>query len=476
MTIFLKLASLALLVLAGWAFTHRLLPWVFVGVGRLLGFSMRFRPLTEKRLRRFRSIRRGYWCFVAITTAFVMSLFLELYVNDKPLYIRWGDHRQFPAIANWVNFLFPFGHVVDEARSKDFGLQGEGELDYRQFAAWVEDPSQLERDARKIEEEIAEDEKRFRALMAASAAQQGLTYDPNEPLPESKLTEYAKRRDVASFLRGLRTEFESGKATIVMPLIPCSPTKQRLDLPGHPPYKPIGMEGTTGHRAWPILGTDHSGKDVLSQLLYGFRVSFFFAFVVAFVGYAIGITVGAIMGYFGGWTDILIQRGIEIWASIPFLYTIIIISSVMKPNFWFLCGLLVVLRAWIHITYTIRGEFYRERARDYVQAARAIGLRDWAIMLRHILPNSLVPVVTYLPFEMVSYISILVSLDYLGFGLPQDVPSWGRLAREGSENVLAHPHLITFPVLALAVTLFCVVMIGEAVREAFDPRVYARLR
>ncbi|MEK7866637.1 MAG: ABC transporter permease subunit [Planctomycetota bacterium] len=476
MTIALKLATLALLALAGWGFTHRLVPWAFVRAGRLMGFAMKFRPLTEKRVRRFRSIRRGYWSFVAITTVFVMSLFLELYVNDKPLYVRWGDHRQSPAVASWVNFLRPWGHVVDEARAKDFGLEGDGELDYRRFADWVDDPSRIEGEAAKVEADMAEDEKRFRDLMAASAAQQGLTYDRVEPLPESKLAEQAKRRAEAAFLRGLRPDFEAGKGSILMPLVPFSPTKQRLDLPGHPPHKPIGAEGTTEHRAWPILGTDHSSVDVLSQLLYGFRVSFFFAIVVAFVGYVIGITVGAVMGYFGGWTDIVVQRGIEIWSAIPFLYTIIIIASVVKPNFWLLVLMLVVLRAWIHITYTIRGEFYREKARDYVQAARAIGLRDRAIMLRHILPNSLVPVVTYLPFEIVGYISTLVSLDYLGFGLPQEVPSWGRLLHQGSEMIEAHPHLITFPVLALAATLFCVVMIGEAVREAFDPRVYARLR
>ncbi len=474
MGIYLRLLALLPLAVAGWALTHRLLPWAFVRAGRLVGFEMRFRPLTEKRVRRFRSIRRGYWCFIAITTVFVMSLFLELFVNDKPLYVRWGSYRQFPAVASWANFLWPFGHVVDEARNKDFGLEGDGELDYRKYAAWVGDPAELEADVRGVEAEIAEDEQRFRSLMAESAKQQGLTYDPNEPLPEAKLAEHAKRRGHAAFLRGLRPRFEAGEASIVMPLIPFSPQEQLLDLPGHPPHKPFG--GGEGSRSWPVLGTDHSGVDVLSQLLYGFRVSFFFAIVVAFAGYTIGIAVGATMGYFGGWTDIVLQRGIEIWASIPFLYTIIILASVMKPNFWLLVLLLVVLRAWIHITYTIRGEFYREKARDYVQAARAIGLKDRAIMLRHILPNSLVPVVTYLPFEIVAYINVLVSLDYLGFGLPPEVPSWGRLLLQGAETITAHPHLVTFPVIALAVTLFCVVMIGEAVREAFDPRVYARLR
>ncbi len=138
--------------------------------------------------------------------------------------------------------------------------------------------------------------------------------------------------------------------------------------------------------------------------------------------------------------------------------------------------LLVLLRAWLGITYTIRGEYYREKSRDYVQAARAIGVRSPKIMARHIFPNALVPVVTFMPFAIVSYIGVLVSLDYLGFGLPAEIPSWGRLLRQGADNIANYPELVFFPILALAVTLFCVVMVGEAVREAFDPKLYSRLR
>ncbi|MEN8152072.1 MAG: ABC transporter permease subunit, partial [Planctomycetota bacterium] len=213
-----------------------------------------------------------------------------------------------------------------------------------------------------------------------------------------------------------------------------------------------------------------------AQILYGFRLSFAFAIVVSLIGYTIGICVGAIMGYFGGWTDIVIQRIVEVWSSIPFLYTMMIIASIANPSFLVLAVMLVLLRAWLGITYYIRGEFYREKARDYVQAARAIGVRRIKIMGRHILPNALVPVVTFMPFGIVAYIGTLVSLDFLGFGLPPGTPSWGALLRQGNENIQNHPELVFYPIIAFSLTLFAVVMIGEAVREAFDPKKYSRLR
>ena len=254
-----------------------------------------------------------------------------------------------------------------------------------------------------------------------------------------------------------------------MPLHPYSPRELLLDLPGTPPHKPF----TAGA---PVLGTDFEGKDVLAQLLYGFRISFLFALAVAAAGYLIGVVAGAVMGFYGGWTDIILQRLVEIWSSIPFLYTMMIIAFIVQPGFWLLVFMLVALQAWLGITYPVRGEYYREKARDYVQAARALGLGDGPIMIRHILPNALVPIITYLPFAIVGHMSALVSLDFLGFGLPPGTPSWGALLRQGAENVVNHTQLVIIPVLAFAGTLFAVVLIGEAVREAFDPKRYARLR
>ena len=224
------------------------------------------------------------------------------------------------------------------------------------------------------------------------------------------------------------------------------------------------------------LGTSDAGIDVLPLLAYGFRVSVGFSLMVLIAGYLVGILAGAVMGYYGGWTDILLQRFIEIWGSVPFLFLIMIVASIIDPGFWVLVFFLVILRSWMAITYQIRGEFYREKARDYVQAAIGTGVSDMAVMMRHILPNSMVPVISRAPFSFVTYISSLVSLDFLGFGLPPTDPSWGRLLNQGFQFLTTSPHLVFLPVMAMATTLFLVVLIGEAVREAFDPKVFSRLR
>jgi ABC-type microcin C transport system permease subunit YejE len=297
-------------------------------------------------------------------------------------------------------------------------------------------------------------------------------------------------------LEKARENFKAGKAWIVMPLYPFGPRDHLLDLPGKPPYAPTWWPylkaAVTGkplpedpqERAkqkilppWShVFGTTDNGLDVLPQLLYGFRIAVTFALVVALCGYTVGIILGGIMGYYGKWTDIVVQRVIEIYGSIPFLYTIMIIASVIQPGIFLLAALLFILRSWLVITYYVRGEFYREKAKDYVQSAIGTGVSDWKIMITHILPNSLVPVVTWAPFGIVSYILTLVSLDYLGFGLPPGTPSWGYLLEQGRQYVTSYPHLILIPSLALAATLFCVVVVGEAVREAFDPKVFSRLR
>jgi microcin C transport system permease protein len=415
-------------------------------------------PLTEKRIRRFKQIKRGYACFVLVTMASVMSLGLELFVNNKPIYIKYGKKVQFSAIANWGNFLIPFAKFNDRVAANDYGLDDAGDLDCREYAAWIGDPAVLDAKIVEMEEGIAKDESRFRKVLEEQAKNRGLLYDPSQPLPESKLVEYEGIRKKAEQLRVLRKELESGKASILMPPFPYSPREQLLGLPGAPPHKPF-------QKGFPILGTDEQGREIVSQLLYGFRICFAFALFVAFTGFAVGVLVGGAMGYYGGWFDIFSQRLIEIWSSIPFLFTMIIISSVIGP-----------VSSSVKFAILAFGEFYRERSRDYVQAARALGVKDRKIMVRHILPNSLVPIVTFLPFAVVGYMSALVSLDFLGYGLPPGTPSWGALLRQGSENIVNYPHLVYIPVLAFAGTLFCVVMVGEAVREAFDPKKYERLR
>lgn len=279
--------------------------------------------------------------------------------------------------------------------------------------------------------------------------------------------------------RELRDRFrrEGGDNWVLMPLYPYSATETLLELPGFPPHPP----------QWPhVFGTDDRGRDVFARLAYGFNVSLTFAVLVLLAADGIGVVVGALLGYFGGKLDILGQRLIEIWSSLPFLYTIIIISSIVvpvyipgrnlvaQPSFWMLIAILVAFE-WIGITYYVRGEFYREKAKDYVGAAIVTGVSDVAIILRHILPNALTPVVSFAPFTIVANITALVALDFLGFGLPAPTPSWGELIGQGMEN-LTKWWLVFFPLGVLFTTLLLVVFIGEAVREAFDPKEYSRLR
>jgi microcin C transport system permease protein len=349
----------------------------------------------RRRLRKFRRIRRGYYSFLFITSAYLLSFLLPVLANNEALVVRYQGQYYFPI---WR--FYP---------AATFGQTAFGEPDYR----------------------------------------------------------------------ALREELSARGAGdwVLMPPYPYSPNESSLDAAGAPPHEP-----SSAH--W--LGTDDRGRDVLVRLAYGFNISLTFALLVMLIADAIGISVGAMLGYISGKIDLLGQRLIEIWSSLPFLYTIIIMSSivvpvyvpgrmqVLQPSFWLLIGILAAFE-WMGITYYIRGEFYREKAKDYVGAAIVTGVSDAAIMFRHILPNALTPVVSFAPFTIVANIGALVALDFLGFGLPPPTPSWGELIGQGMNN-LTKWWLVFFPLGFLFSTLLLVVFIGEAVREAFDPKEYSRLR
>jgi microcin C transport system permease protein len=349
----------------------------------------------RKRLRKFRTIKRGYYSFLVLLAAYGISFLLPMLINNEALLVRYDG-----------KFYYPLVHYYP---ASSFGQERIGEPDYR---------------------------------------------------------------DVA---RQFRQENKGNWA--VLPPYPFSPTESLLDLPGSPPNAPSRQH---------IFGTDDRGRDIFARLAYGFNVSLSFALLVLVISLAIGVSVGAMLGYFAGKLDILGQRLIEIWSSLPFLYTIIIVSSivvpiylpgrnlVLQPSFWLLILILTAFD-WMGITYYVRGEFYREKTKDYVAAAISMGASDSSIIFKHILPNSLTPVVSFAPFMVVANISALVALDFLGFGLPAPTPSWGELIEQGVEN-LTKWWLVFFPLAAMFVTLLLIVFIGEAVREAFDPKEYSRLR
>jgi len=342
------------------------------------------KPLSifRRRIRRFKAIRRGYYAFLLLVAAYLISFLLPLLINNKALLVRYQGKTYFP-----VARFYP---------ASEFGSKELGEADYRELG------------------------------------------------------------------RRLSTE---GSGWVLMPPYPYSPTESLLDLPDAPPHRPSSQHP---------FGTDDRGRDVLGRLAYGFNISLSFALLVLAVSYAIGVLAGALLGYYGGKIDILGQRGIEVWSSLPFLYTVIILTSIVTPTFWTL-AILVSLFNWMGITYYVRGEVYREKAKDYVAAAIATGVPDSSIVLRHILPNALTPVISFAPFAAVANVTALVAMDFLGFGLPAPTPSWGELINQGVMH-LRDWWLVFFPLGTLFVTLLLVVFIGEAVREAFDPKEYSRLR
>lgn len=216
------------------------------------------------------------------------------------------------------------------------------------------------------------------------------------------------------------------------------------------------------------LGTDDQGRDVLARLIYGFRISVLFGLCLTIFSSAIGVVFGALQGFYGGWVDMLGQRFVEIWSGLPVLFLLIILSSFVEPNFWWLLGIMLLF-SWMGLVGVVRAEFLRGRNLEYVRAAQALGLDNRTIMRRHILPNAMVATLTFLPFLLNSSITTLTSLDFLGFGLPVGSPSLGELLAQGKANIHA-PWLGLSGFLVLALMLSLLVFIGEGVRDAFDPR------
>jgi microcin C transport system permease protein len=269
---------------------------------------------------------------------------------------------------------------------------------------------------------------------------------------------------------------------MIWPPIRYSYSTHNLDLPTPAPSPPTWMlteaqcksvverKGLKGcsDLEYNWLGTDDQGRDVLARLIYGFRISVLFGLILTVFSSIVGVAAGAVQGYFGGWTDLLFQRFIEIWTSVPELYLLLIISSVLVPGFFVLLGILLLF-SWVRLVGLVRAEFLRGRNFEYIQAARALGVSNAVIMFRHLLPNAMVATLTFLPFIMSSSVMTLTALDFLGFGLPPGSPSLGELLSQGKANVQA-PWLGLTGFFTVALMLSLLIFIGEAVRDAFDPR------
>jgi len=218
-----------------------------------------------------------------------------------------------------------------------------------------------------------------------------------------------------------------------------------------------------------FLGTDVQNRDILARLVYGFRNVMLFAFGFVFGVYLLGIVIGCAMGYFGGWFDLIVQRLVEIWSNIPFLYTIILVASIFEPNLLLLM-LIMIAFSWTSMTYYMRTGTFKEKARDYVAAAQVQGASTARIIFSHILPNIISTLVTFLPFLMASAITSLTALDFLGYGLPEPTPSWGEMLRQGTERLKIAPWITLSAFSATTLILILITFVGEAIREAFDPK------
>ena len=246
---------------------------------------------------------------------------------------------------------------------------------------------------------------------------------------------------------------------MIWPLIRYHHRTVSWDLTGPAPSRPDSTH-------W--LGTDDQARDVIARVIYGFRISVLFGFTLTIISAIIGVAAGAVQGYFGGWLDLGLQRFIEVWSGLPILYLLIILASVVEPSFWWLLGLMLLF-SWMGFVGVVRAEFLRARNFEYVRAARALGVSDAVIIVRHVLPNAMVATITFMPFTLAGSVTVLTSLDFLGIGLPPGSASLGELLSQGKANLQA-PWLGLTGFFVIGLMLSLLIFVGEAVRDAFDPR------
>ena len=366
---------------------------------------MQVSALNKRRWRNFRANKRAYWSLIIFSICFLLSLFAELIANDKPILVKYRGEYFFP-IANFYPETAFGGDFKTEAVYRDPEVQ----------------------------------------CLIMSGGLEDCFDAPEEIINAISSKSFVP--DNNAFMRGYS----------VWPIIPYS-YDTPVDRPGAAPLPPNSEN---------ILGTDDTKRDVLARVIYGFRLSIVFTIIVTSLSSLIGIIAGAVQGYFGGRTDLFFQRFIEIWSGVPSLYIIIIMFAILGRSFWLLV-FLTVLFGWMGLVGVVRAEFLRARNLEYVRAAKALGVSNWKIMFKHMLPNAMVATLTMLPFIVTGTIASLAALDFLGFGLPSSAPSLGELTLQAKQNIQA-PWLGFTAFFTFAIMLALLVFIFEGVRDAFDPR------
>jgi len=458
-------------------------------------------PLLKRQIAHFKTITRARISLKLLVTFTVFTLFAELFINNKPLLLYYNGRLYFPLLRTII-------------LGTELGLSNQSEVNYRELAqtikqtgnGWVVMPiipyNAIEQDLDSYT--MDDNPKGHTYIGLALQREKQESSDPRDyqwvalhhmndmllPLEDGSSATYIALRFADNISGPARLQFNEKTKYVTAYVvdnhtdtvsynwqkidsnygikvsqkeiyiwIKFADTMQGLLLP---PYKPSFK---TRH----ILGTDRIGRDVLARLVYGFRTTLMFALIFNIVTYCIGIGFGFIMGYKGGMFDLLFQRLIEIWELIPFIYVVMILSSIFKPNF-ILFIVIFTLFGWTKKTWMIRALTYREKESGYVQAARCFGSSTSIIFFRHILPNLLPAILTSLPFSINSSISAITALDYLGFGLPPPTPSWGELLATGTSLFLTAPWILLSVLTALIAVLLMITFIGEGLRESFDPK------
>jgi len=379
-------------------------PWFLRATGLHLLFDLS--PLNKRRWENFRANKRGFWSLIVFLCLFVLSLYAEFLANDRPIVLSYKGEILFPVLVDYPESKF--GGFLAVTDYKDPVI-----LDEIKEHGWALWPPI------------------------------GYSYDTiNKDYPGRK-----------------------GQEGLCLGYPAPPPWSSSAPVCDAPPAQLARYEAI-GNRNW--LGLDDQGRDVVARVIYGFRISVLFGLLLTTISSAIGVTSGAVQGYFGGRTDLIFQRFLEIWSSIPSLFVLIIVSSVLAPGFWTLLAVLLFFY-WVNLVGVVRAEFLRARNFEYINAARALGLSHVKIMWKHMLPNAMVATLTFLPFLLSGSIAALTMLDFLGLGLPPGSPSLGELLLQGKRHLEA-PWLGLTSFFSVAVTLSLLVFIGEAVRDALDPR------
>jgi microcin C transport system permease protein len=363
-------------------------------------------PLNRRRWHNFKSNRRGLWSLIIFGVLFVLTLFAEVIANDKPIVLVYKGEVLFPVLVDYPEAKF--GGFLATTDYKDPVILEE--ISKNGWAIWP-----------PIRHSASSSNKDYPLIKNAEGQCLGFP----APAPWMTSAQY------------------------------CEASEAQLAR-----YQALG------NRNW--LGTDDQGRDVLARLIYGFRISVLFGLVLTILSSVIGVTAGAVQGYFGGKVDLVFQRFLEIWSSIPSLFVLIILSAVLVPGFWTLL-LILLLFQWVYLVGVVRAEFLRGRNLEYILAARALGLSNVRIMFRHLLPNAMVATLTFLPFKLSGSITYLTALDFLGLGLPPGSASLGELLAQGKSNLHA-PWLGLAAFASIAGMLTLLIFIGEAARDALDPR------